>query len=263
MRNKAILFFIVIFSTCFAGFAQTGDNHGLILRGTAYDGTVEMYDDYAIWRAKLRMEFVNEGSKPIILINPFTEYGGWKSKIDFITEDFVFMKNSQGINLGELKELVFSKSIKKSESVIERFNELAEGLDSETPPQNFTRIIEPNGSFQFEDEIAIKQTYSVNVDYLGIRTGGWEDPSCTTKDYYCGKPISSYKLFKINYSISLVKNQENPDLLENSQAKWKKFGVLPVDTNGGFTIITEPIKNIKYKLTDKTTEDRIRFRRIR
>lgn len=87
MERRAILFFIIISLICTGSFAQTGEKDGLILSGTAYDGTVEMHDDYALWRVKLRMEFVNEDSKPIILIDPFTEYGGWKNNIAFLGMD--------------------------------------------------------------------------------------------------------------------------------------------------------------------------------
>ncbi len=254
MKMKLFLFILTILF-CQNAFAQTGDNHGLILRGTAYDGTVEMHDDYAIWRAKLQMEFVNEGSQPIILINPFTEYGGWKSKVDFITEDWVYRVGKHGTPTNTFEKIVLSKSYKQETIENQRLVELAEILDFETPPQNYTNIIEPGNSLQFTDEITIKQAI-LKKEYETSRfMYSFEGPSTDySEDSRGGLKLSSYPNFIIKYSTSLVKHQKNPDLLENLQAKWKNFGILPIDTNGGFMITTEPIKNIKYEVIDKTVE---------
>ena len=236
MKSKYILL-ILTFVFCQSIVAQTGDNHGLILRGTAYDGTVEMHDDYAIWQVKLRMEFFNNGSKPIILINPFTEYGAWKSKVEFLPYGW----NSKS------KEQVFSKPIKKADAKTQRLVELAESLNSENPPQNFTTIIEAKDSLLFDDKIEVKQDIlNFKDDKLRIRGYYFEGPNQSR--------ISIYQTFKLKYTISLVQYQKNLDLLENLQAKWKSFGILPIDTDGGFSIVTEPIKNIKYKTIDKTVK---------
>ena len=203
MKPKIILFLVVFLASCLQVFAQTDYNNGLVLRGTYFDWNEKDEKDYVLVTAKLRMEFVNEGKEPIILISPNQEFGKWQSKIKGSKSEW---------NRRKRKLSNFSYNVQRTE--VKELKDLAKSLDVEKPPQNLTVIIKPGDSFQFEDKL-----------YLKLKKNNYHS--------------FSRRKTKIEYKVSLIKYQTDADLLENLQGRWRRFGYLPVDTNGGISITSE------------------------
>jgi hypothetical protein len=205
MKTKIVLSLILLLLVYSISFAQTDYNNGLVLRGRDFGGSTKFEKEYIYITIKLRMELINTGEKSIILINPNLEFGKWQSKVNFSTYNFQGQKVS------------FSRNTKRTNA--EELTELAKSLDVEKPPQNLTVILDAGDSLQFEDKFEVK----------------------LTRDEY-----DSFQRFRRNltaeYSFSLVKYHPDPDLLEKLQSRWRKYGYLPVDKNGGFSITSELLK---------------------
>ncbi|MCD9187599.1 MAG: hypothetical protein LUM44_14360 [Pyrinomonadaceae bacterium] len=225
MKLRFTIFLIFVLFLVSTVFAQENTNQGLILRGRYYDTDFERKEDHIIYKGKLAMEFVNKGDKPIILLNPQGQFGQWQSKAYFSDEpDFETSKRFK-----------FTTSVERKLVNPDQLKNLVAFLSNDEPPANSVVIIKPDDSLLFDDEFEYKQTFH-KVKYETIYDGLNIPEFCC---YFQTKPIKDLKYFKIKYEFSAVQYQADADLLENMQTKWRKYGFLPVDVNGGFSIVSE------------------------
>lgn len=229
MKTKIILWLILLL-TGFSSAYTRSDNENLILRGRYGEWkkvslesldprTLDYYNDYSreyhfglndqkinendfLWVAELRMEFVNVGAKPVILVAPKQEFGGFKTAVFLSTQKNI--ESDENIDAGLLK-----KFERKSEGMS------AKEIDTEKPPENVAIVIEPGDSWHFND-------------FLQIFQKAGDTP-----------PISSQSIVKIKYKLSFLKFQKDTEFFEKIQSRWQKFGHLPVNENGEFSITSE------------------------
>lgn len=228
MKLKMLLFLVVLISGFTTILAQNDANNGLVLKGRFYDYSWKKEDGYMHHKGKLTMEFVNLGTEPIILINPQRQFGQWQSKIMF----------SDDRNFETSASFKFSKNVERKLSNPLQIKNLVEFLDDKEPPLNFVAIIEPNDSLFFDDEFEFKQSFA-NSHFKP----NWEGISPDTNSKLDRtKSVVALRYFTIKYEFSAVQYQVDADLLENLQTRWRKYGYLPVDVNGGFSIVSQPIQ---------------------
>lgn len=233
MKIRFSIFLVFVLFTISTVFGQENVNHGLILKGRYYDTTVEKKEDHIIYKGKLAMEFVNKGDEPIILLNPQGQFGQWQSKAYF----------SQDNDFETSKQFKFTTSVERKLVDPDQLKNLVAYLSNDEPPANSVVIINPNDSLIFDDEFEYKQKFTTDrhgseVAYEGLNVPGEEKKYFY---YYHTKSIDCLKYFRIKYEFSAVQYQSDADLLENMQTKWRKHGLLPVDVNGGFSIVSEPL----------------------
>ena len=236
MKIKIALFLIICFASVGLVFPQKDTSQGLILRGRIYEGEKEEYKDYVLWKAKLAMELVNTGDKPVILINPAKEFPQWQSEVKLWS--------------GRNSLFSFTKNITRPQKSADELKILAEFLAGDEPPPNQFIIISPQETIAFEDNLEVEQKFTKGKEKYA--SPKWEGSFSGKLSYpcpdYCSSPLSALKYLQIKYEFSLVKYQINPDLLEILQDRWSNIGILPVDVNGGFSITSAPIdNNVTYK----------------
>ena len=188
--------------------------------------------EVVLWKAKLRMEFVNEGKESIILIAPNQEFRFWKSKSYFSTQ----LLN----DTGDFVNYNYTKEIAKDSWSEFRREKLAENLPAEEPPPNVTIIIKPGDSITFNDTLQIEQGFEkkeINGSVYTVLEGPTSEPEFEKNEK--GIPISKYDKIKIKYELSFLKIVDDVDFMEKLQTKWRKFGYLPVNADGIFSITSE------------------------
>lgn len=200
MKTKIIILQVLLVLGCSTVFAQTDNNKGLVLTGKISGGSTSSGGTLHTSDASLSLKLTNTGKKPIILILPYLEFGKWQSTLKW-----------SGYNLNGKK---LSYSIKDGGLTVEELKDLAKNLDREKPPQNLTYIMEPGEFFEFAD--SFEKKVNAEEDTILFLTEGI-----------------------IEYKISLVKYHPDPDLLEKLQKRWQKYGYLPVDKNGDFSMSFE------------------------
>lgn len=245
MRRLSYRFIIIIFlcqTVVFNLPAQSLDG-ALILTGSAADTTQTINKDSIDWQAKLTMEFVNKGSRPIILINPNLGYGTGMRTLSFATK-----KTSSG----EAGRIAFIKSVSPSENETTVLREVSQDFDRPTPPDNLTLILKPGESFSFNDSLSIRQKFSIYGDKESSHRKWriWEgilkdDQMILLSDQFPfeekGFPISRLGSLRVTYEFDIAKYSSKPDLLALLAVRWRGTGILPIDQSGVYTITSEPI----------------------
>ena len=202
MKSKIILLLIFSLFSYSIAFAQTDYKNGLVLSGNIFGGTSSSGGLY--WTdATVELKLTNKGKEPIILLLPYLEFGRLERMISW-----------SGYSL-KGKKFSYSKEVQGTTS--EELKELAKNLDREKPPQNLTYILDRGESLEFSESVQVK----INGEDKGI--------------LFLTTGVAEYK-------FSFLKYHFDPDLLEKLQNRWRKYGLLPVDKNGEFSITLEILK---------------------
>ena len=240
---KTLLSALLVLFSCGSFLYAQNATDGLVLRGRIYDGKYKENKNHIIWQAKLAMEFSNQGTKSIILINPTLQFGTGQSKLDFYiwSADYKHFRDVAFERLGlTTKPLV-------NLDTVERLRLLAKDIDQQTPPDNWVTILKSGESFSFEDNLNVTQQFTVEK-YEGtntIRSRNWEGSLMGYRKEYPsrdkGFPVMAFQGLRIEYTFQLSKYGDDPDLLEKLSLKWKTFGTFPVDNNGSYAVRSERI----------------------
>lgn len=207
MKTKIVISLILSFLLGVNTFAQNDHSKGLVLKRFNSGGGIYVDDANTTVSEYLRMELTNTGKEPIIIFNPHTNFGNWKSKVDL---SGILVSN----DYQKVGTVTRSFDIKQASS--EELKELAKNLDREKPPENLIYILDPGESVQFIDNFEIKVE---------------------------GKKGYFYNFYNntIEYKVSLINYHPDPDLLEKLQKRWRKYGYLPLNKNGEFSITSEKL----------------------
>lgn len=235
------LFITGFFLFCLPGvlvMAQSATDAGLVLNGTAeYCGRADIQnpemDCY-----HLRMVFQNKGTQPAILINPTLAYGtGLKEVV------FNYSYTEYNLKTYEPVKVVSNSpyTIPVDDTKLDNFKSMALLFDDKRPTENMTIILEPGDTFTFEDKFEVKPQFRNIIGGL-----------FTEKDKATGKsvirPYPPNKVrpfgFELVYEFSFTPFVAEPEFLENLNKKWRRFGRLPLGTNGTYTITSVPITKI-------------------
>ena len=229
-------------------FSQNSHNRGLVLRGVYAGWVKQEHKDYLCWTTKLAMEFVNEGTEPIILIdNNNGRFGVWKSRADLSADVLT--------RTGEMEQFDWPVELwGRCDAGYAYWREMnvvygmtypvrrplsREKYDLEAPEQNLTIVIAPGRSVYFNVVLTIEQKFTTD-NRLKVLSGPSTDIS--SADRQKGIPISWYDRIKLKYEYSFAKDGESDDFMLNLQTRWRKFGYLPVDGDSRFAITSEELR---------------------
>ena len=140
---KSFSIILTIFLTiCFAKsiFAQCeNENCGLVVRGKITNLEIEKQKSEILFYVNLDVEFINNGSQPIILfVNEFADgywLGGW--------------------SLYENTKAIFSDGYWQSIIGSDSYRKMADKLNVKTPPDESTKILQPKESWKFTGDFRI------------------------------------------------------------------------------------------------------------
>jgi hypothetical protein len=226
---KPILAFAFVLLASIQVFAQCENSGcGLVIRGKVTGlETVENDKNFVRFKVKLDVEFANEGSQPIILFKPDGDknrywLGGWSL---YQTEEDA--KNQKSI---------FGDGYWQSVAGSENYRKLAEKLDVETPPGDYTKILQPKEIWSFADDFQITFEAAKSNSFPVRKT--WKEM----------RELSSLKLqMRIIYELSPWNIEYfKPNLIRKLQKRWKNYGSVLVDkesegTDSFFRYSSEPM----------------------
>lgn len=122
---------------------------------------------------------------------------------------------------------------------------LASSLNRSEPPLRIIEILQPGEVFEFRIIVRIDQDFSY-YERRGKHFKIWDGAAKDEVDPpNRGIALSDIPAFTIEYQYPFATVYKYPDLLEKLQSRWRKFGVLPVDTSGDFSITSGRIVNLK------------------
>ena len=239
MIAKTILLFILFVIVVVSSVGQ-----GLLVTGRLSDTEQHWFNDYAIWKARLFLEFKNEGTRPIILINPLLSYGTGQKEITF------YFKNNWD-NASDSTEIIgFVHKIPRSLERSNALKQLAVELNRDTPPENLTIILKPGESYPFSDSINVKQNYThqlLNESGFEQKVSVWEG---TTTNKNCpgelwprkkGCSLKYATNIVINYDFDISGYADAPDLLGQLATRWSQIGVIPLNNASTLAFSSKPI----------------------
>jgi len=221
---KQVLFtFILAFCIAQSIFAQCVDeNCGLTIRGEVTNLQMEKTKDSVFFYVDLDVDFVNEGKQPIILFtNEFPDgywLGGWS-----------IYENKED------KKAIFGDGYWQSIIGSPQYRQLAEKLDVKTPPNEYTKILQPNESWKFKDEFRIYFELEKHERFPEHKT--WKE----MQEFPAKLWVSfAYELNPWNAE------KFRPNLIRKLKKRWKNLGNVLVekDKEGNFnhfTINSEPM----------------------
>lgn len=207
--NRISLFLLALFVTCAAlpSFGQCGnENCGLVIRGRVTDLELERRKDELLFFVNLDVEFVNEGSQPIILFtNEFPEgywLGGWSLYENADTKSGAIFRDG------------YWQSIIGSDS----YRELAEKLDVAAPPSENTKLLRPKEVWRFPDDFVLSFEAEKHSRFPEQKT--WKE----MQDY----PSTLY--LTISYELSPWNVEYfKPNLIRKLSRRWKDHGNVLVE----------------------------------
>ena len=214
-------------------FAQSADDLGLVLRvkGPCHASRFGIGEPAEFVCQKMDLEFQNNGSSPVVLINPTLGYGtGLKELIYYYVNFNLQTGKSKIIGEGRVSTVSSSKET-------DNLNAMSRLFDGERPPENFTITLQPKETFPFNDSLLIKvpvRTIEPEKTYQRL------DPE-TGKSRKVVVPAKKLEpsCFRLVYEYSFLPHVPEPDFLENLNLKWKRYGRMPVGTNGTYTVTSE------------------------
>lgn len=240
---KLFLFVGLLLCACSpTAFAQTGNKStsfksaselGLVLTGERKIGTnlIERADDEIYVSYRVRMTFENKGQEPVIIINPTLGFGTGLKEARFFYRD----KTGSSVKAFEL-----------SKTKRENFKSMAQYFAEQKPPENMTIVLEPGGTFPFEDQFVVELSLiqedmpKYRKDFIASLKKD-KERRAEALAYYKKWGID-FEGIQLTYEFSFLSDDSDPDLLENMSQRWRRFGRLPVGTNGTYTITSEKIK---------------------
>ncbi len=236
-REVTIAIFLLFVIAPISAICQSASELGLRLEGKSEHCREPERKEADVDCYTLRMTIENQGSEPVILINPSLAYGtGLKEII------YHFDYNSYELRKGFVHHVVdVPQPVVTDPNKVANFKEMAQFFGGDRPPENMTIILQPIESYTFEESFEVEKVF---------RYSSWENIR-SQKDKVTGRDIHSIETstqretpssFKMVYEFSFMPYVADPDLLEKMSQRWRRYGRLPVGTNGTYTITSEPIR---------------------
>jgi|ERR1044072_1892471 hypothetical protein len=204
---------------------------GLVVRGELTGLKVEKTKDSVYFHVDINVEFVNEGSEPIILFDPaFGEgfgsegkywLGGW-------------MLYATEADAKEWKS-IFKDGYWESVSGSKEYRALAAKLDVKTPPAGYTRTLQPREVWKTSDRFRIYFEAEKHYRYPELRT--WKEM----------QEFSPRLWVRFAYELSPWNVEYfKPNLLRKLNKRWAAHGNVLVEkkkdgTYNSFFMVSEPM----------------------
>jgi hypothetical protein len=206
---------------------------GLVIRGEVTGLEVERPAGYVVFNVKLNVEFVNEGTEPIILFAPtFGKTLGADSS-GYWLGGFTLYSNEEEVKSGRP---IFVDGRWQSVTGGDTYRALSEKLDARTPPDEYTRTLRPGESWKSTDEFVISFDAEKHTRNPERRT--WKEM----------REFPRRLWLRIDYEISPWNVEYfKPDLIRKLKKRWATFGNVLVEKKkeSGFNLFraeSEPMR---------------------
>lgn len=217
-----IAFLFILLLTPVFVFAQTAEELGLVIR--LISGSVR--------RGGGRMVIENTGKETVIAINPSLGYGTGLKEVKFCFRGY-------DLEEGEFTDCS-QQTIGMSQKQLAAFKAMAPMFEGDRPSENMTLTLKPRESFTFLERFDVDTKVATRDDiYVDYK---YKDAEGKEKSIRLAKTQYALDYVELKYEFSFLPYAEDPDLLEKMSLRWRRFGRLPVGTNGTYTITSEPIK---------------------
>lgn len=243
MRHFLLTILLII---CFANvlFAQCkNEGCGLVIRGKVTNIEADRSDkNYVKFKIKLDVEFTNEGTENIILFKPEFDdrywLGGWHLYLDLEETNAKYRKT------------ILKEGYWQSVSGSKGYEDLAKKLDVKMPPNEYTKILQPNEVWKFNDDFQ-----------LGFEAKGPKYKCCVAWDEIQTFPSLKFQM-QISYELSPWNIEYfKPNLIRKLQKRWKNYGNVLVENekegkSNHFIYSSEPMLIDFSKAKEKTSESK-------
>ena len=224
-RATTIVSFLILLLTSSFSFSQTAEELGLVIRDIGGNGIRHGHGSG-------RMVIENTGKETVIAINPSLGYGTGLKEAKFCFRGYDLEK-------GEFKDCT-QQIIGMSEKQVAIFKSMAPMFEGDRPSENMTLILKPGESFTFLEFFDVDRKVSTREDiYIDYKS---KDAEGKEKSIRLAKTRYVLDYVELKYEFSFLPYSDDPDLLEKMSQRWRRYGRLPVGTNGTYTITSEPIK---------------------
>jgi hypothetical protein len=214
--------------------AQSAEEPGLVLRdgkGASTSKPCEREDENHTCFA-YRMVLENEGKEPVIIINPTLGYGTGIKEVIFFYREYGKEPHSY-IQVEGARKRVEINPVEQ-----ENFKSMVRVFEDERPPENMTIVLQPGEKFTFVDSFQVESEKLIpEAEFEAIRRKHPTGYSCSQKG--CSRDWSYLRLV---YEFSFLPYVSDPDFLDKLSLRWRRFGRLPVGSNGVYTITSELIR---------------------
>lgn len=225
MKAGILLLAVLLFFGTLGVKAQCiGDDCGLVIRGKVTDIEVERDKNSVFFYVKLDVEFFNSQKEPIILFEPWERNGYWLGGWSLYTSS---EPNAKAI---------FTDGYWESVDRGDRYRKLADNLDAETPPDEYTRILKQGETWRFQDDFRIQFEAEKHTRFPELRT--WKE----MQEFHSKLWLTiSYELSPFN--VEYIK----PKLIRKLKKRWKSFGNVLVESskasgNGHYIVSSRPME---------------------
>lgn len=199
---------------------QPHQSAGLTLSGTVLRFNKSL--DGSRYDGVLRMQFRNDGTEPVIVYRVYDQNGIVSKRVDFFHQslgtDIQAPDNKEILLLTE-KEAPsnpFARYKRPNDDDFDPRPGIVRAFDVPRPSSAFI-VIDPREYHEFQDTITIK----TDVD-LEKKQGS----------------------FVVEYDLSIASFEDKPDLLQILQNRWRRYGILPLDSSGHFKVKSQRILHI-------------------
>lgn len=216
------------------------ENCGLLVHGKVVDSTIDRnVKDYVDFVVNLEIEFKNESDESILLFKPYIQSHGMR-----------YWLGGKTISINRDDKPIYI--IGQWESVIGSpfYRQLAENLDTKNPSDKYTKFLQPNETWKFEDSTFIrfsekKEKYSSFSD-----NKSWEEMQELPSKLWL---TVSYELNPWNVEYF------KPKLIRKLRKRWKGFGNVLIEKDrdsrfSHFTISSESMEIDFSEAKEKRTE---------
>jgi hypothetical protein len=212
--------------------AQKPANHGLVITGSVQGIEKKCVNGKPVIQLRLYMQFRNDGETRLLLIRPsffFTK------KVNFVADKLgdptVRTVPADVVTYNPYLENPFGTATIED---YDPFPSYISQLDALEPSVETLMVrIDPGGYHEFQENVWLKTGFQI-----GGKTGS-EQKECTENSK--AKLVPDYPSFSLAYHLSLKKYYRYSELLMTLQNRWKRFGHLPLDSNGDFSLKSEKI----------------------
>jgi hypothetical protein len=215
------------------GITQSAADLGLVLRGGNPSSSGYCKPDKDCRRH--RMTFENNGSTPIIIVNPTLGFGTGAKEVIFYYREF----NQESRTHAMVES--HRRQIDPDPEKLENFKAMALLLNDDRPPENMTIVLKPGETFAFEESFAVDPQVPWTESAMRAKRKSGRIPI----SYSCDQNNRCYlrsEEVRIVYEFSFLHYVPEPDLLDKLSVRWRRYGRLPIGMSGTYTITSEPIK---------------------
>lgn len=218
-----LLLFLVTMVLPAAG--SPSDNKGLYVSGSVTGLSTRCINDEPVPQIQVYLQMRNDGDVPVILLIP---------PLDFdVTVFFEEITSNTPNSRTGFKALRYNPYLDNPFGKVtsEDYDHMASyfrRIDSPTPSDSTTFVLEPGRTYEFHDTIWVKGGFHLPERPIpeGVRYEG-------VKCLYNGvKPIPEHPSFRLEYRMSPKNHKQPEDLFRRLRERWSKSGNFLLDSNG-------------------------------